>query len=149
MPGCSVLTAAGLAATSSGTPELRINDSVQGVPVVKELPTGPENRLIWAIARRMPNGNVLVIGREVDEADKIPMSSVSRLVLGLLPGFCLCLLAGAWLSMRAQARVEDVNERVQRIIAGDLRERLPHRSVDEPFSKLAIIVNGMLDEMKI
>ncbi|MGB9118634.1 histidine kinase dimerization/phospho-acceptor domain-containing protein [Bradyrhizobium sp.] len=50
--------------------------------------------------------------------------------------------------MRAQERVEEVNQRVQRIIAGDLRERLPYRSVDEPFSKLAIIVNGMLDEME-
>ena len=27
-------------------------------------------------------------------------------------------------------------------------ERLPHRNVDEPFSKLAVIVNGMLDEME-
>ena len=50
--------------------------------------------------------------------------------------------------MRAQKRVEEVNKRVQRIIAGDLRERLPHRNVDEPFSKLAVIVNGMLDEME-
>ena len=50
--------------------------------------------------------------------------------------------------MRAQKRVEEVNQRVQRIIAGDLRERLPHRNVDEPFSKLAVIVNGMLDEME-
>jgi signal transduction histidine kinase len=50
--------------------------------------------------------------------------------------------------MRAQRRVEEVNQRVQRIIAGDLRERLPHRNVDEPFSKLAVIVNGMLDEME-
>jgi signal transduction histidine kinase len=61
---------------------------------------------------------------------------------------CLCLLAGAWLSMQAQKRVEEVNRRVQRIIAGNLRERLPHRNVDEPFSKLAAIVNGMLDEME-
>jgi signal transduction histidine kinase len=50
--------------------------------------------------------------------------------------------------VRAQRRVEEVNQRVQRIIAGDLRERLPHRTVDEPFSRLAIIVNGMLDEME-
>ena len=50
--------------------------------------------------------------------------------------------------MRAQKRVEEVNQRVQRIIAGDLRERLPHRKIDEPFSKLAVIVNGMLDEME-
>ena len=129
-------------------PELKINDSVQAVPVVKVLPTGPENRIIRAIARRMPSGEVLVIGREVVEANKISHVVGLALGLGLLPGFCLCLLAGAWLSMRAQERIEEVNQRVQRIIAGDLRERLPHRSIDEPFSKLAIIVNGMLDEME-
>src|SRR5205807_1626760 len=28
------------------------------------------------------------------------------------------------------------------------RGRLPHRTVDEPFSRLAVIVNGMLDEME-
>jgi signal transduction histidine kinase len=101
-----------------------------------------------AIARRMQNGDVLVIGRKVDEATEISHVVGQALALGLLPAFCLCLLAGAWLSVRAQKRVEEVNQRVQRIIAGDLRERLPHRNLDDPFSKLAAIVNGMLDEME-
>lgn len=129
-------------------PELKMDDSVQSVSVVKVLPTGTEKHVIRAIARRTPSGQVLVMGREVDEANKISHVVGMALVLGLLPGFCLCLLAGAWLSVRAQKRVEEVNQRVQRIIGGDLRERLPHRNVDEPFSKLAIIVNGMLDEME-
>ena len=77
---------------------------------------------------------------------RFPTSSV-RLSRWVCCRLCLCLLAGAWLSMRAQKRVEEVNKRVQRIIAGDLRERLPYHNVDEPFSKLAVIVNGMLDEM--
>ena len=130
-------------------PGLRADDSVQSVSVTRMLPTGKESSsVIRAIARRTPSGQVVVIGREVDEAKKISHVVGLALGLGLVPGFCLCLLAGAWLSMRAQERVEEVNQRVQRIIAGDLRERLPHRSVDEPFSKLAIIVNGMLDEME-
>ena len=79
---------------------------------------------------------------------RFPTSSGRRSRSVCLPGFLLCLLAGAWLSVRAQKRVEEVNQRVQRIIAGDLSERLPHRAVDEPFSKLAVIVNGMLDEME-
>jgi signal transduction histidine kinase len=129
-------------------PGLKMNDSVQGVPVVRALPAGLDTRVIRAIARRMPNGETLVIGREVDETREISHVVAQALVLGLLPALCLCLLAGAWLSMRAQKRVEEVNQRVQRIIAGDLRERLPHRDIDEPFSKLAAIVNGMLDEME-
>lgn len=128
--------------------ELRINDSVQNLTVVRVLPAGPETHVIRAIAQRTSNGDTLVIGREVDETREISHVVGQALALGLLPAFCLCLLAGAWLSMRAQKRVEDVNQHVQRIIAGDLRERLPHGDVDDPFSKLAAIVNGMLDEME-
>jgi signal transduction histidine kinase len=129
-------------------PGLKMNDSVQSVSVIRMLPADPQARVIRAIARPVSNGNVLVIGREVDETREISHVVGQALALGLLPALCLCLLAGAWLSMRAQKRVEEVNQRVQRIIAGNLRERLPHRNVDEPFSKLAVIVNGMLDEME-
>jgi signal transduction histidine kinase len=129
-------------------PELKMDESVQSVSVLRTLPGGPQTRVIRAIAQRVSGGNALVIGREVDETREISHVVGQALALGLLPALCLCLLAGAWLSMRAQKRVEEVNRRVQRIIAGNLRERLPHRNVDEPFSKLAAIVNGMLDEME-
>src|SRR2546423_11154144 len=129
-------------------PNLQMNDSVQSIAVERTLPAGRETHVIRAIARHMPNNDALVVGREVDETREISHVVAQALALGLLPALCLCLLAGAWLSMRAQKRVEEVNQRVQRIIAGDLRERLPHRDVDEPFSKLTVIVNGMLDEME-
>ncbi len=129
-------------------PGLTMNGSVQGVSIVRTVPAGRDTRVIRAIARRMPNGDALVIGREVDETREISHVVGQALALGLLPALCLCVLAGAWLSLRAQQRVAEVNQRVQRIIAGDLRERLPHRDVEEPFSKLAAIVNGMLDEME-
>jgi signal transduction histidine kinase len=128
--------------------ELKMSGSVQSVPIVRMLPAGPQVHVIRAISRKLPNGDTLVIGREVDEASEISHVVGQALALGLLPALCLCLLAGAWLSLRAQKQVQEVNQRVQRIIAGDLRERLPHRDVDEPFSQLAAIVNGMLDEME-
>src|ERR1700682_2821379 len=129
-------------------PRLRIDAPAQGTDVVRTDRNSREPQVIRAIGRRMRNGDVLILGRNVDEAGEISHVVGQALALGLLPGFCLCLLAGAWLSVRAQKRVEAVNQRVQRIIAGDLSERLPHRNVDEPFSKLAVIVNGMLDEME-
>ncbi|MCA6109371.1 sensor histidine kinase [Bradyrhizobium cenepequi] len=129
-------------------PDLQMDDSVRSISVERMLPTGRETHVIRAIARHMPNGDALVMGRDVDETREISHVVAQALALGLLPALCLCLLAGAWLSMRAQERVEEVNQRVQRIIAGDLRERLPHRDVDEPFSRLTVIVNGMLDEME-
>jgi hypothetical protein len=68
----------------------------------------------------------------------VPFSTRSR------DGECSARQASApsWLSMRAGKRVEKVNQRIQRTIAADLRERLAHRNVDEPSSRLAVIVNG-------
>jgi signal transduction histidine kinase len=138
-----------IAGNLEGLPhDLKLTDSVQSVSVLRMLPGGPQTRVIRAVAQRVSDGNALMIGREVDETREISHVVGQALALGLLPALCLCLLAGAWLSMRAQKRVEEVNQRVQRIIAGNLRERLPRGNVDEPFSKLAAIVNGMLDEME-
>jgi signal transduction histidine kinase len=125
----------------------RIDGPVQSVQVAPLNRNAPSTK-VRAAARRLENGDTLMIGRNVDETREISHAVGEALALGLLPAFCLCLLAGAWLSLRAQKRVEEVNQRVQRIIAGNLRERLPHRNVDEPFSRLAAIVNGMLDEME-
>ena len=89
-------------------------------------PDPAADQVVRAIARRHAEWR-----RAGDRAQRrrsrgrFPTSSARRSRLGLVPAFCLCLLAGAWLSVRAQKRVEEVNQRVQRIIAGDLRERLP------------------------
>ena len=103
-------------------PNLLIDAPAQGVDVVRTDRKGREHQNVRAIARRMRNGDVLVLGRDVDEAMEISHVVGEALLLGLLPAFLLCLLAGAWLSVRAQRR--------------------------EPFSRLAAIVNGMLDEME-
>jgi signal transduction histidine kinase len=96
----------------------------------------------------LPNGDVLVFGRNVEEVGEIAQVVGQALALGLVPTVLLCLAVGVALSARARKRIVEVNERVQRIVAGNLRERLPHRKADDPFSKLSMIVNGMLDEME-
>src|SRR5229473_3098925 len=129
-------------------PGLRIDAAAQRADVIRTDRNGGAHQVVRAIARRMRNGDVLVLGRNVDEAGEISHVVGEALLLGLLPAFLLCLLAGAWLSVRAQRRVEDVNQRVQRIIAGDLRERLPHRTVDEPFSRLAGVGNDIANDLR-
>jgi signal transduction histidine kinase len=128
--------------------DLGADAGVKSVRMARADDKEPDAPLVRAVARSLDNGHVLVVGRNVDETREISRVVGGALGLGLLPAFCFWLLAGAWLSVRAQRRVEEVNLRVQRIIAGDLRERLPHRNIDEPFSRLAGIVNGMLDELE-
>jgi methyl-accepting chemotaxis protein len=100
------------------------------------------------MARRLPDGGLLIIGRNVDETAEIADIVGWTLALALIPALCLSLAAGALLSIRAERRVEEVNRKVERIVAGDLRQRLPTRGVDAPFDKLALIVNGMLENIE-
>lgn len=110
--------------------------------------SGREKQAVRLIARILPDGNVLVIGRNADEIDEIARVVGRALALGLIPAVLLCVAVGVALNARARRRIVEVNDRVQRIVAGNLREQLPHGNTDDPFSKLAIIVNGMLDEME-
>ena len=128
--------------------DLGTDKAVQSAVVDRIDESGRQKQAVRLIARSLPNGDVLVIGRNVDEIGEIARVVGRALALGLVPAVVLCLAVGVGLSARARSRIVEVNERVQRIVAGDLRERLPHRNSDDPFSKLALSVNGMLDEME-
>jgi signal transduction histidine kinase len=129
-------------------PDLRADDAVQSAVVDRADESGREKQAVRLIARSLPDGDVLVIGRNVDEVGEIARVVGRALALGLAPAVLLCLAIGVALSARARKHIVEVSERVQRIVAGNLRERLPHRKTSDPFSKLSMIVNGMLDEME-
>jgi signal transduction histidine kinase len=132
----------------SPPPDLTIDSAVRTAVVDRIDESGREKQAVRLIARSLPNGDVLVIGRNTDEVVAIARVVGRALALGLVPAVLLCLAVGVALSARARNRIVEVNERVQRIVAGNLRERLPHRNTNDPFSKLAVSVNGMLDEME-
>jgi signal transduction histidine kinase len=130
-------------------PDLKTDNTVQSAVVDRIDESDREKQAVRLIARSLPDGDLLVIGRNVDEIGEIAGVVGQALALGLVPAVLLCLAVGVALSARARKRIVEVNERVQRIVAGNLRERLPHQETGDPFSKLAVIVNGMLDEMEM
>jgi signal transduction histidine kinase len=109
---------------------------------------GGEKQAVLAIARRLPRGEVLVLGRSMDQFANVAKIDLGALVLGLLLSLCLAILTGILFSFQARYRLEEVNRRVQRIVSGDLRERLPSSTRNDPFNELALIVNGMLDKIE-
>lgn len=129
-------------------PNLKADNAVQEAVIGRADESGQKEQAVRLIARRSPNGDMLVIGRNVDDVAEIAHVVGGALALGLLSAVLLCFAVGVALNARARRRIVEVNERVQRIVAGNLRERLPHRNTDDPFSKFAMIVNGMLDEME-
>jgi len=101
-----------------------------------------------AVGRRLPGGNILVVGRNIDALNTIGGTVLSGLELGVIPALLLSIAAGAFVSWRAQRRVKSVHQAAERILSGDLRERLPVRGTDDDFDRLARGVNLMLDEIR-
>ena len=129
-------------------PGLRADGYAQDATLVRVDLMGRATQVARAVRRRLDNGETIVVGRNVDELTAIGKIVGRALMLGLIPALCLSLAAGTLLSVRAQKRIEEVNRKVQRIVAGELRERLPIKGVNDPFDRLAVIVNGMLDEIE-
>jgi len=125
---------------TDGTPQSAVLERVDG--------PGRERQAVRLLAQTLPDDDVLLVGRNTDEIDEIGRVVGRALVLGLIPAVSLCIAVGVGLSARSRRRIVEVNEQVQRIVAGNLRERLPLGNTGDPFSKLAMIVNGMLDEME-
>ena len=128
---------------------LAVNATVQNAQVVRVDQRGHEGMSVRAIARSLPNGNVLVIARHNGELKELA-EVVARALLVALPfAIGLSLVIGAILSVRVQQRVTDLNALVRRIMSGNLGERVPISGLDHPFDKLAAIANGMLDEIEV
>jgi signal transduction histidine kinase len=127
---------------------LKIDAPVQSAAAIRIDQKSPEEMTVRAIARKLPNGNVLVIAGNIDELEKLAEVMARALLMGLPFALGLGLTIGIVLSVRAQKRVAEFNTLVRRIVAGDLRQRLPTQGLDYPFDKLAETANRMLDEIE-
>ena len=130
-------------------PGLKVGARVQSAAAIRIDQRGAEKMTVRAIARRLPNGNLLVVAGNIDELTQLAEVIARTLLLGLPLALGLSLVIGMLLSVRAQKRVAEFNTLVHRIVAGDLRQRLPTQGLDHPFDKLAETANRMLDEIEI
>ena len=118
-------------------PDLPANAAVVRIDI-----HGREMRNVRLAEHVLSNGEVLVIGRGIDELAEIADIVRRALALGLLPALGLAIAVGMVLSSRAHERLSEINRRIQRIVAGDLRERLPTRGRNDSFDQLSASVNA-------
>lgn len=138
----------------------RIAGNIEGLPpnltwdvpatvvVVPADSRGREIVKVRLVAHALPSGEVIVLGRNLDDLAEIAEIDEWTLVLGLLVAFVLAVAIGMVLSLRAHRRLSEVNRKLLRIVAGNLRERLPTTGRDDPFDQLAVSVNRMLGEIE-
>ena len=128
--------------------ELAVGAGAKTLSIIRIDETGRKPQTVRAIAQRIADGDTLLVGRDVDVVSEIAEITRHVVILGLSAALGLGLITGAWLSVRAQRRIEAVNRKIQRIVAGEWRQRLPAQGNNDPFDRLAVLVNGMLDDIE-
>lgn len=148
----AVITLVGLYATDgrlivgdlgSEPPEIPL-DGVAHEVVAAAPPGLPAERRRVA-GRRLPDGRLLYVGRNVEEIAEVRGDLIRALLLGLIPAIVLSIAGGAVFGIRAERRLAVLREAAERIIEGHIHERLPVSRREDELDQLCRHMNRVLD----
>ena len=103
-----------------------------------------------ARARRfqLTGGFQLLVGQDIHELKSAQRRIITALSWGVILTVLLGLAGGFFISRKMLARLEVINETSQRIIAGELEQRVPVSSRQDEFDRLSANLNQMLDQIQ-
>jgi signal transduction histidine kinase len=96
----------------------------------------------------IPDGYRLLVAHDISDAalyrERIKMTLVWSGLVALVAG----LIGGAVMSRNLLRRVEQVNRTAERVMSGDLADRVPLKGTRDEFDQLAANLNNMLDQIE-
>jgi signal transduction histidine kinase len=112
------------------------------LPIIRVAPTNS----IWGVATRLPDQNILFLGRK-----QVQLDEIRHIIFKALVGATIVILIGTALgirlSIRPIQRIRTIQNVSEKIIQGDINLRLPMTGSNDELDLLARIVNKMLDEI--
>jgi signal transduction histidine kinase len=115
-----------------------------------ELPSGGrvETHPAQGVLFTIPEGYRLLVARDVSDAAAFRDRIRTTLVWSGLVALGIGLVGGTIMSRNMLRRVEQVNRTAERVVAGNLSDRVPRRGANDEFDQLAANLNGMLDQIE-
>jgi signal transduction histidine kinase len=104
--------------------------------------------LARAVATRLSNGQILVVGRDFTQLDEIKAIILNALVVSGGVIITLGLIGGFALSVRPLRRVNAMRDASRRIAQGELSLRMPVSGRHDEVDMLAAMINLMLGEIE-
>ena len=103
-----------------------------------------------AIARVvfLENGLTLLVGRDFGQPSRFRSIVLGTLIFTVLSLAVIALVSWYFLGRRALRRIEKVSKASQRIVAGDLAQRLPETGTGDEFDRLSSALNSMLEKIE-
>jgi signal transduction histidine kinase len=111
---------------------------------------GPDGtvRPLRALASVIGSGLILVIGQDVRELGEFDERLRTAIIGGAFIIIGVGLTGAIALGRSAKRRLDAMTRSLQRIVKGDLAERLPTHNQRDDLDRIAAMVNAMLDEIE-
>jgi signal transduction histidine kinase len=96
----------------------------------------------------IPGGYRLLVGRDISDAAAFRSQVRSTLLWAGLFSLGIGVLGGTVMGRNLLRRVEQVNRTSERVMAGNLSDRVPLDGTSDEFDQLAVNLNRMLDQIE-
>ncbi len=116
--------------------------------VLRRLDETTTPHTIRAQAFMLQGGFRLLVGRDTQERQDLRAIMWSALAWAILPALVLALGGGVLIGRYALRRVDEMREASQRIVGGDLTQRVPQSGSGDEFDRLAATINDMLAQIE-
>jgi signal transduction histidine kinase len=100
------------------------------------------------VGYRMPNGDILILSYNVNEISGFKHLLLDSMAWGGILVFGIGIAGAVITGLGAVRQINGITGAVERIVTGNLRERLPSRRGAGDLDRLVYLVNGMLDDIE-
>ncbi|MGH7093006.1 MAG: ATP-binding protein, partial [Stellaceae bacterium] len=114
------------------------------VPVKGRMESHPAQGILF----RIPRNYRLLVGRDISDAAAFRDRIKTTLLWSGLVALGVGLIGGSIMGRNMLRRVERVNRTAERVMAGNLSDRVPVMGTSDEFDQLAANLNGMLDQIE-
>ncbi len=132
----------------SAPADLPVDGKAHGIALADIGEEAGSSEPVFAVARRLPDQRVLIIGRNIQELGTLGEIVIRALKLGVIPMAFFAVLIGAILSLRINLRLKLAQQVLERVQEGQLDQRLPVGTLNDEFASLSKDVNAMLAELE-
>jgi signal transduction histidine kinase len=112
------------------------------------LPRGGEPVPFRGILHRMPPGDIFMVAQDMRDSREFRDLLLGAMASAGLVVLILGLIGAGIIGAGALGRIDGVTRAIERIVVGDLSERLPSGGTDGDLDRLIRVVNRMLDEIE-
>jgi signal transduction histidine kinase len=124
---------------SSGWTEFRASEA---------LPNAANGPLLRAMLQTFPNGDRLLVGRDISDLDSFADQIKAAIILAVALLFVIAAVASILVTRRTVGRIESINATSRAIMQSGLDQRIPLRGTHDEWDRVAENLNLMLDRIE-